>query len=61
MSAKQIRSFAENAKAWPFAEARALQDRIAKLKERFEERLEEQIAAHVIDDEPPAEEKEGKK
>ena len=31
MSAEQLKSLSEQAKAWPFAEARALQDRLAKL------------------------------
>lgn len=33
MSAEQLRSLAEDAKAWPFAEARALQDRLVKLND----------------------------
>ena len=32
VSAEQLKSLAEQAKAWPFAEARALQERMAKLK-----------------------------
>ena len=38
MSAEQLKSFAEDAKAWPFAEARALQDRLSKLKDDLPER-----------------------
>ena len=38
MSAEQLKSLAEDAKAWPFAEARALQDRLSKLKDDLPER-----------------------
>ena len=38
MSAEQIRLLAEDAKAWPFAEARSLQARLVKLKDDLPER-----------------------
>ena len=38
MSAEQLKSLAEDAKAWPFAEARALQDRLSKLTDDMPER-----------------------
>ena len=39
MSAEQLKSLAEDAKAWPFAEARALQDRLSKLTDDMPERF----------------------
>ena len=38
MPTEELRSFAKDAKAWPFAEARALQDRLSKLKDDLPER-----------------------